>query len=154
MNRRRLITLLVVLFVVGGSLLFLRYCTDITHGGIAGIDANHDGIRDDLEKLIDEKWGSDPKIRSAARYLAKTYQDEILHPDTADEKAGLFAIDCLFYVAPKQAYDISKALEEAAANTYPRVNALFRESARFNGKILHGAKSREEACAFDPALIK
>jgi len=152
-GRKKLTTLLVALLAIGG-LLFFRYRTDVTVGGIAGVDANHDGVRDDLEKLIDEQWGSDPKVKSAARYLAKTLQDSITHPDTADEKAGSLAISCLFYIAPDRAYDISKKLEEAAANTYPRVRALFRESARFNGKILHGAKSREEACAFDQTLIK
>lgn len=142
------------MFALGASLLFVRYCTDITRGGIAGIDANHDGIRDDVEKIIDEKYSYDPKVRSAARYYAKTLQDSITHPDTTDGISDLYAVDCLHYIAPERAHEIVAVLQAAAANTYPRVRALFKESARFNGTILHGAKSREEACAFDPALIK
>ena len=89
-----------------------------------------------------------------ARQLAKTLQNSILHPSITDVKEGLLAVDCLHYVTPKLAHDIFKSLEAATGDTYPRVKALIQESARFNGKILEGAKSREEACSFDPQLIK
>lgn len=133
------------------GIFLLRKCSDPK--SVAGIDANHDGVRDDLEKLIDENWGSDPKVKSAARQLAKSLQESIVHPDTADER-GLFAVDCLFYIVPEKAGEIIDRLQAAAANTYPRVRALVKESARFSGKILIRAKNREEACGFDPLLIK
>ncbi len=140
------------LLVLVAGLFLLRQCNSTE--SLEGVDSNRDGVRDDLEKLIDEKYASDPNIRSAVRQLAKTLQESILHPETVDAKPGLFAITCLYYVTPQQASEIIDTLQAAAGNTRARASALIRESAKFNGKIFEGAGSREEACAFDPALVK
>jgi hypothetical protein len=150
MKRWQYIFLALVVLLAGGVLL--RRCN--SSNSLVGIDSNHDGVRDDLEKLIDEKWGSDPKIRSAARQLAKTFQQEIENPETADNKPGLAAVDCLDYVTPEKSGEILKGLKEAAANTSARARALVRYNQRFSGTFLSGPKNRAEACSFDPALVQ
>lgn len=118
---------------------------------IAGVDANKDGVRDDLEKLIEAKYSYNPKVRSVARQLAKTYQAEIENPNTTPVQPGLDAVDCLVDIADLAGDEILKTIQATAANTFERARALIRYSARFNGQIL---SSSQNPCSFDPELSK
>lgn len=149
MNRRSLITILLAFIL--GAFFYLRY---FGTESIAGVDANGDGIRDDVETLIEEKYSANPRVRSAVRHLAKNLQEAVVHPEATEEKPGTFAVDCLHYITPDQAYEIVETIQAETANTYARTRALIKESARFNGKILRHAVNQAEACAFDPSLTK
>lgn len=148
MKRKRLFAVSSVLLL--GLLVSLLY---FRRESLEGRDSNGDGIRDDVEALIEAKYSSS-ETKSAARHFARTLQEAIVRPDATEEKAMTYAVDCLFFVAPTQAFEITEAIHAATANTYARTRALIKESSRFNGKILRGASSRAEACAFDPSLTK
>jgi hypothetical protein len=69
MRRRVLIPAAIILSLAVIVVISLRlyFRTE----SLAGADANHDGVRDDVEFLIKTKYGKDPKLRSILRQLAK-----------------------------------------------------------------------------------
>lgn len=145
--------------VIGGLIFLilsvgLAYKSCDSDDSLKGTDANNDGVRDDVERLIEEKWGSNPKVKSAAMQLAKTFQNDITNPASTDYKTGMFAVICLRYIAHDDTTDILQTIQSAMANTSARSRALIKFDAKFNGKILSSANSREEACAFDPNLVR
>jgi len=121
---------------------------------LAGEDLNSDGVRDDVEKFIEMNYSNSRRIRSVARELAKTLQEQITQADTWEDQRQSAAISCLFFVTPENAYAISQTLQSVTANTYLRARALLRASAKFSGKILTMPSTRKEACAFDPGLAE
>ena len=148
-------------FVLIGALvilgvILLRYCTGLTDGGIAGFDRNRDGVRDDIEAFIDKEYGHDKRLRSVIRQLAKDIQNKIEHPDTTDYRDSGKTLNCLRHLVGDGAkvIDMLRAIESAAANTYPRIRAFIRHNARFNGKILTSYPGDvKSACDFDPSLV-
>jgi len=58
---------------------------------VAGVDTDHNGIRDEIDRYIAQKYGSDPIKFAAAQALAKAKQ-RILVTSTTDIKAATAAI--------------------------------------------------------------
>ncbi len=127
-------------------------CTRQATATLAGVDSNHDGVRDDVEEFIEKQY-SDERIRIVARELHRGIQDSILHPDSWDQKKGLFPVDCLSYIAPEKESQIVHEIEVKTANTRERIRAYWKANARDSGTILPKARSKEEACGFDSRLL-
>ena len=69
-------------------LLFLgykKYVINRAETRNSRVDTDNNGIRDDVEKSIDEAYKNDHKLRMAARQSAKVLQTVILDPDRAME---------------------------------------------------------------------
>jgi len=152
MNRRKILIVLVV--VVGLALLALYLYRQNAKEFIPGTDANGDGIRDDVEKLIEQKYSYDPKVRIAVRELAKSIQTSIVNPNHPNGQQDLFIVNCLHYIVGDKALDIITELESITANTSARARNLYKDSARVSGTMLRGARSKEQACAYNPELLK
>jgi hypothetical protein len=152
MNRRKI--LITIVAVVGLALLTLYLYRQNAQQFIPGVDANGDGIRDDVERLIEQKYSYDPKIRIAVRELAKSVQTSIVDPNHPNGQQDLFVVDCLHYVAGDKSTEILTEIEFLTANTSARARNLYKESARFSGTMLRGARSKAEACAYNPELLK
>ncbi|MDZ4283966.1 MAG: hypothetical protein U1C04_24795 [Hydrogenophaga sp.] len=98
---------------------------------IAGIDANANGVRDDIEQYIEKKY-SVPAERAAAMQTARALQQTILL-DTNDavkleevSKAGMRAAKCRGLVFPgmerfSEAYAMSRDIEAMTTNTKDRL---------------------------------
>ena len=149
MNRWHYAFLLALVIFLAG-LYFLRRRGPSE--SLAGIDANHDGVRDDVEKIIEEKY-RDGKVKIVARELYRGMQEAMLNP-ASDAKRQLFALDCLYYVAPEIAGRVSDEIEAITLNTRARIEASWRGDAAHSGTILPKARSKKEACGFDHRLLE
>lgn len=104
---------------------------------IEGYDRNHDGVRDDVERYIDSIAKS-PKVRAAARELAKNYQRSIVDIKTPHEP-GIKAVWCLVDAAQKTGQSgqtMALEIEERVANRQDRIEALIRYSTQFDGQVV------------------
>lgn len=151
MTRSKTFFIVAVAAVVAtAGVLSIRSCSSTE--SLAGVDSNHDGVRDDVEKFIVDHY-PDEKVRIVARELHKGTQ-EVMLDSKSDGKRALFAIDCLFDVAPDIAGKVVDEIEAETANTLPRIVAYWKANQRFSGSILPRAKSKEEACGFAPRLLE
>jgi hypothetical protein len=139
-----LLLLVPVLFV---AVFFFR--GGISNKSLAGIDADNNGFRDDVEKFIDTQY-PDEKIRIAARQFHKGIQNAILDPENWDPSEFFKASDCLHYLDPEHASEISGKLEAETANKSDRIRAYWKANATLSGTIVPGIKPRKEACSFGP----
>ena len=71
-----------------------------------------------------------------------------------DGKKALFAIDCLYYIAPDIAGKVVDEIQAETVNTRARIVAYWKANARFSGTFLPKARSKEEACGFDRRLLE
>lgn len=98
---------------------------------LGGIDANTNGVRDDIERHIEKKY-SEPAQRKAAMQTARALQHTLL-VDKNDVQAldrvsemGMRAVNCRSLVFPglerfKEAYQMSQEIEAMTANTKMRL---------------------------------
>jgi hypothetical protein len=117
---------------------------------LAGVDANHDGVRDDVEALINENY-SDENIRIAARHLHQGIQAAILDPAGHDTNMILCSAVCLVYRLNGQPYSGSQ-IEAWTANTRARIKQYLKAEARDNGKIIGCHLDDEEACRYETPI--
>lgn len=153
MKLSRLIRM-VVFFIAGLTILVLFAWKAKTNpdSSLTGQDLNNDGVRDDIEKYINDNYQGE-KTRIVARELHLSFQDAILHPEKWDWKRMIYADDCLSYINPSQANRISREMEAKTANTLARIRAYWKANARLSGGVYPGfAPSQKEACGFDKRL--
>ncbi len=75
---KKYLPLVFILAFAGCNLNFLEKKGRIpkldTSFSLAGVDANKDGIRDDIEQWIEKRYKNEPKKKAAVRQLAKSAQ--------------------------------------------------------------------------------
>lgn len=99
--------------------------------GLAGVDADKNGIRDDIDRLIAKKYASTPEIKRATEQVARSLQ--IFMEATTRQQAlaagdeNARALECLWskFVTPNSkntqlAVAASKEIEALTANTKER----------------------------------
>jgi hypothetical protein len=113
---------------------------------IEGVDANGNGVRDDIDQFIDRSYASEPQ-RKAARQLAKNLQKSML-VDKQDLTAvrklsveGSRATNCIFlrFDAANGSKDpaaVGHELEAITANTKPRLLAYLAFSKAMDGAVI------------------
>ena len=159
MNRNKWFLAAVVALLLGVALWPQRHTLGLE--SLAGIDHNQDGIRDDVEKLIEEKYGKDARLRLAVRQLAREYQQDIVSAGNQPVAVGRLGesetstfsskgVDCLHLLAGDRSSEILKEIQAATANTAIRIKALIHYSARFHGKVLSG-EMNPQGCDFEQA---
>ena len=110
---------------------------------LEGIDSDHDGLRDDVQRWIYARYPNDEKKRKALRQMALSYQDN-LRPNLKDTdlKAILLgsdrAIVCLYQIFPSNVDSTSEReyVRAKVLNTHERTEQFLRLDARFDGKTL------------------
>jgi hypothetical protein len=147
-------TVIGVLVVLGTVLLILfvwRFWAGSSQS-LAGVDQNGDGLRDDVEQFINDTY-QDEKTRIVAQELHRAFQGAVLHPDAWDWKRMIYASDCLDYINPPLATEITRKIEAKTADTPLRIRSYWKANARLSGGVYPAsAPSRKEACAFDARL--
>lgn len=124
---------------------------------LAGIDSDHDGVRDDVQRWIALTFPHSEKLRAALIQQAKLSQLYILNasnPDTSRLTARkiLSSIDCLSYVSPDAYSNIAEEFDAVFFNTYDRSKALIQADHHSSGTVF-GSSSYEDrkwGCDFDP----
>jgi hypothetical protein len=126
---------------------------------IAGIDSDNDGIRDDIQRFINENYVQEVKTLMAVKQIARAMQLDLLSVNDKDVSilAGrkmLNSNDCLaFILGTRNKAVIRKKIEGQLHNTKNRLYANIKANENFSGQSyeLPGTLEEEKAtCDFNP----
>jgi hypothetical protein len=114
--------------------------------GLKGVDANNNGIRDDIDRLIAQKYSATPELQKAAEQKARALQKSMEATTRQQALAAgdgiMRAADCAFKVFPQSTssdikfYDqLSKELESLTNNTQERFKAYWNAESLKGGGV-------------------
>ncbi len=137
---------------------------------LLGVDANGNGIRDDVERWIITHYGNDPKYPKTKTAIALQYagaSQKILENPTMESNKYLDdALDCMYYWADKETdkymnnmsgFERGKfrrklyiltdpSLDDKIYNTKERIQEYFKFNAALSGNIFDGRKATIDNC--------
>lgn len=116
--------------------------------GLKGVDANSNGIRDDIDRLIEKKYARTPEIKRAAEQEARALQlnmeattrEEALRAGDAIERAAECTYRTLDAKNPAEVRyreSLSKDIEALTVNTEERFQAYWKANALMSGAVFH-----------------
>jgi len=130
---------------------------------IAGIDANANGVRDDVERFIvfsyPDLTPEQGNTRSALFQYAGAAQESLIVSDSKEESRALsadllHALDCLRYISGDldTADRMSAETEAHVLNTVRRSTAYSKFNSQLSGKVFEGTPVGElsSQCEFEP----
>jgi hypothetical protein len=130
--------------------------------GLAGIDADQDGVRDDVEQYIAETYPDSAKTRAALMQYARNIQEALLMAEDKEASVELGlkrsgAIECLVYVRdPEEAIVIFGELRARILNTDERSSAYIKANNHLSGvdfpRVSEG--ERRAFCDFNPDVME
>ena len=114
--------------------------------GLKGVDANNNGIRDDIDRLIALKYSGTPALKKAAEQKARALQKFM---EASTKQQVLFAGDeirrasrCVYKILPENTSSVeklrdslSKEVEALTANTKERFTKYWDSSALAGGSV-------------------
>jgi TolA-binding protein len=119
--------------------------------GLKGVDANNNGIRDDIDRLIAKKYSVTPQIRKAVEQRARTLQKFMEATDKTQarmtaQEAGR-AISCTFNIFPDSTPEGEKfrdqslkEVEALTANTKERFAKYWNSNGLVGGMVFRRAE--------------
>jgi hypothetical protein len=128
---------------------------------LAGVDADGDGVRDDVQRFIVENYGYSERGVRALNNLARSYQMQILTGDSASQEQVRTLTDqitktatCLIRsVDEKLTYEnVTDSVKNRMLNTPERRARAYKFQGLFVGGPLD-ERPVEEACGYDPATL-
>jgi len=130
----------------------------INNATLLGVDVNHNGVRDDVERWIYKTYHY-PIERGIFMQSARAYQKVIVDPKRAHETVKYinnslscsyyyFETDPIFFNKYQFKY-IYRDLEEKQFNTLKRHIAYKRFNASFNGETFKPQEPNKNKCEFD-----
>ena len=123
--------------------------------GLKGVDANSNGIRDDIDRLIALRYAQTPAMKKAAEQEARALQRTMeattkVEARLAGNESGR-ASDCTFKIFPRGTPEntkfrerMSKEIEALTANTRERFVAYSKANALMGGMTFR--QSEEPVC--------
>lgn len=124
---------------------------------LAGIDSDNDGIRDDIQRWINEKYHNSPRSLAAAKQEARDAQTVMLSSN--DKQKAIQAIFHSFdsmhcmesIIGFNVEYQFSHQLKARMENTRDRIEAGIHNDGNFNGQFVEATGRSEWAskCNFD-----
>lgn len=141
-------------FVISDSVEVPAPNEKLNNKTLQGIDSDGDGIRDDVQRYINTKYGSDENVKLALKQWAVAYQ---LVLTTAENQADSIAssylsirgIDCLLGAMDFQsADDRQEEIKSLYLNTLDRLRASKKASFNFHGQGEPGSKNKKTLCQF------
>jgi hypothetical protein len=147
------------MFVVDSSLQVPMPDPKLNDKTVAGIDSDGDGIRDDIQRWINEKYTDKPRTKLAVKQLAMGIQLGLV--SASDKAQSIIAskkfsndLMCLIYVVgDEQIDDIRIQLRSKILNTKARHYAEIQTNANFSGQsitIPYKDEDKKARCAFNP----
>ncbi len=127
---------------------------------LEGIDSDHDGVRDDVQRWIALSYrNGSQKQEAALRQMAIAYQRHIggdeshqqLH-DAADCVSFVFMSSAKDVAGGRRSYDAKGAINAVILNTYARTRAYlkFESSAIVDSTPYSSLRNK---CTFDPEML-
>lgn len=147
------------MFVVDRSLQVPAPNPKLNDKTIAGVDSDNDGIRDDIQRWINEEFSTEPKVKMAMREVAISRQLDLLSVDNKEQSilAGKKYLDDLIclssIVGLDQKSKLRRELDTQLLNTKDRLYANLKANANFSGQAweLPGTDEEKKAlCSFNP----
>ena len=129
----------------------------LNNSTLLGIDSNHNGVRDDVERWI-YLTNAHPIERGLFMQSARAYQKVIVDPSKAHETTKYLddVVSCELYLKyiekdqPISRYrDIEEEISQIQFNTLVRHMAYERYNAEFNGEVFSAPKASKGKCFFD-----
>ncbi len=130
----------------------------VNNATLLGVDVNHNGVRDDVERWIYKTYHH-PIERGIFMQSARAYQKVIVDPKRAHETTKYIddAYSCRKYwfsqdKALHDKYEYiypSKEISKIQFNTIKRNMAYQRFNAEFNGETFDSPKASKDKCEFD-----
>jgi len=120
---------------------------------LEGIDSDHDGVRDDVQRWIAVTFPGSEKTKEALRQATKTMQRFMLDADDA-KKSYANALqmgkdtDCLAYIRDDY-YRVCTEHKAIFLNTYMRTKAWLRADHQLSGIMFSGSDYGKNGCQFD-----
>lgn len=124
---------------------------------LEGIDADGDGIRDDIQRYIALTYPDSAKTRAALRQFTLAMDKAVL--DSPDENRALNnteymhrAIECLYYIHEDHSFNMSDLLMAEYLNTVARSRAYLQYNDKLGGHVF-GSRDFGEyklSCTFTP----
>ncbi len=112
--------------------------------GIAGVDADNNGVWDYVDQYINATYANDPNTRVALRQFARAIQNSLLH--AADKSLSLRyaeegdrAIECVFSMRPQDARKVLLELKATILNNATRSRAFMMFSEQSAGQVFQSA---------------
>lgn len=127
---------------------------------LAGVDADADGVRDDIQRYIALTYPNSAKARAALTQATKLMQSELL--DASDKSKSMqHAVEddrsgeCLASLRPDDFVNIERALEAKFLNTEERIRAYLKYNDQLGGEVFSGKPLSEwkTSCAFNPDTL-
>lgn len=147
------------MFVVDSSLQVPVPDPKLNDKTVAGVDSDGDGIRDDIQRWINEEYASQPKVKMAMREIAMGRQLDLLSVSNKEQsiisgKKYLNDRTCLKYILGiDERSRLTRELETKLLNTKDRLYADIKANANFSGQAWDAPSSPEEEkalCSFNP----
>jgi hypothetical protein len=148
-----------ITWIVNGHVLPPEPDPTVNNSTLLGIDSNHNGVRDDVERWIYEEYDH-PIERGIFMQSARAYNKVIVDPSKAHEtvKYSDNVLSCEFYWIYKKTprpfdkyehFSHSKKLKKIQFNTLKRHIAYERFNGEFNGEVFGAPATSKDKCEFD-----
>lgn len=146
------------MFVVDSSLQVPMPNSKLNDKTIAGVDSDGDGIRDDIQRWINEEFSAQPKTKMAVKQFAMGMQLDLTSATSKEQSliAGrkmLSDLDCLIYTSGiDQAIKIERDLKSIFLNTKERHYAEIKSNANFSGQnssLPVAEEDQKATCSFN-----
>lgn len=144
------------MFVIDSSLQVPMPDPKKNNATVAGIDSDNDGIRDDIQRWINEEFNSQPKTKAAIRQVAIGRQLDLLSVNDIEKskisgKKLLDNLTCLGAIAGSdEGVKIDSALKAKLLNTKDRLYAEIKANANFSGQAWSYPIDEKALCNFNP----
>lgn len=120
---------------------------------LEGIDSDHDGIRDDIQRYIALTYWNRSDIQAGLRQYATAFQDSLMGADSkavslANEAKSAKAQECLRYrLGVEEGYQAFRQLHAFALNTEARSHAYIAYNSQLGGEVFSlPNEDRPESC--------
>lgn len=128
------------MFVIDSSLEVPMPDPKKNNATVAGVDSDNDGIRDDVQRWINEEFGDQPKVKMAMRQLAIGRQNELLSVQNKETsilsvRKMLDDLTCLDYVVGTNVGEkLAREMKSMFLNTKDRIYAEIKANGNFSGQ--------------------
>lgn len=126
---------------------------------IAGVDSDGDGIRDDVQRWINETYISNLNVKLAVKQMAINIQQELISADNVEQSRiatakALASGTCLgTIIGMEERSKITAELHSKILNTKDRHYANIKVNSNFSGQTISiKREDRKLTCDFNPTI--
>lgn len=127
---------------------------------LEGIDSDHDGVRDDVQRYIAVTYVSSATSRAAITQFDRAIEAALRGPATKENSLAAAhlsdrALECGWNLYGRQFNTMRKALEAELLNTNLRLHAYEQYDLQLGGEVFAATpvSQRQETCAFNIAAM-